>query len=207
MTPYVGTLYGKDILTACFRDSLFNTNLTMKLMRTELCKNVITLMPRIKACMAEDLLAFFMIAYFAKSFVGLDKANFYNYCYGRGLTGRAGIDINVFEKYCSQAFVCDSLKEFLTHQGTLEEYTETYQEIEKRLVNHCISSWRRLDFEERKNGLDILTTMWGADRVLYIFLEDSIVPSAKIESAPNMNTENIYSQRDAVLKEFLNGKI
>lgn len=207
--PYHGTLYGKDILTACFEKGNYNSNLAMKLFRTELCKKAMDNMPPLNACMAEDLLAYFVIAYYAEVFVGLSDANYYCYCYGRGLTGRTGIDLNIFKKYCTQATVAKNLKGFLEQQGVFQEYSDVYAKIEKRLVDHCVSSWRRLTPDERKSGLRVFADTWGAERTLQIFLQDSFFPPAKVvPGEPGTTLEPVLGQpRDEVLQEFRQGKI
>lgn len=207
--PYRGTLYGPDILTVCFEQGGYNSNLAMKLMRTELCKKAMENMPPLNACMAEDLLAYFVIAYYAQTFVGLPNANYYCYCYGRGLTGRAGIDLNIFKKYCTQSTVAESLKTFLEQQGAFEQYSVIYQKIEKRLVDHCVSSWRRLDAEERQQGIQVFMDTWGAERTLEVVLRDSFSPPAKV--APGMpgvtQDPMLGGPRDEVLQEFRRGEI
>jgi len=207
--PYHGTLYGKDILVACFEEGRYNSNLTMKLLRTKLCKKAMKNMPSLNACMAEDLLAYFVIAYYAEVFVGLPSTSYYCYCYGRGLTGRAGIDLDIFKKYCTQATIAESLKGFLEQRGALQEYYAVYAKIEKRLVDHCVSSWRRLTPEERELGLQVFIDTWGAERTLWVFLQESFTPPAKV--APNSlgASEMILPEqpRDSVLQEFRQGKI
>ncbi|MCI8650782.1 MAG: glycosyltransferase family 2 protein [Anaerotruncus sp.] len=206
--PYHGTLYGKDILATCFEKGGYNSNLAMKLLRTELYKKAMENMPSLNACMAEDLLAYFVIAYYAEIFVGLPGTNYYCYCYGRGLTGRSGIDLDIFKRYCTQATIAESLKDFLEQQGAFQEYSVIYTKIEKRLVDHCISSWRRLTPEEREVGLQVFIDTWGAERTLRAFLQESFVPSAQV--MPNVSSVKwimLEYPRDKVLQEFRQGQI
>lgn len=207
--PYHGTLYGKDILTACFGQGSYNSNLAMKLMKTELCKKAMENMPPLNACMAEDLLAYFVIAYYAETFVGLPNANYYCYCYGRGLTGRAGIDLDIFKKYCTQATVAESLRAFLEQRGALQEYSEIYDRIEKRLVDHCVSSWRRLTPEERQQGIQVFMDTWGAERTLQVFLQESFTPPARVQPGVAGIAEEpmLGGPKDEVLQEFRQGRI
>lgn len=207
--PYHGTLYGKDILTACFEEGAYNSNLAMKLMRTELCKKAMENMPVLNACMAEDLLAYFVIAYYAETFVGLPNANYYCYCYGRGLTGRAGIDLNIFKKYCTQATVAENLRTFLEQKGAFQEYSEVYYKIEKRLVDHCVSSWRRLTPEERQQGIQVFMDTWGAERTLQVFLQESFTPPARVHPGllGLVDEPMLGGPKDEVLQEFRQGQI
>ena len=187
----------------------YNSNLAMKLLRTELYKKAMENMPSLNACMAEDLLAYFVIAYYAEVFVGLPGANYYCYCYGRGLTGRAAIDIDIFKKYCTQATVAKSLKDFLEQQGTLEEYNIIYKKIEKRLVDHCVSSWRRLTPEERESGVQVFIDTWGAEQTLRVFLQESFIPPAKVapRGAGDIREIMLEYPKDRVLQEFQQGQI
>lgn len=207
--PYHGTLYGKDILTACFEKGLYNSNLAMKLIKTELCKKAMEKMPLLNACMAEDLLAYFVIAYFAQTFVGLPGANYYCYCYGRGLTGRNGIDLDIFKKYCTQATVAENLRVFLEQEQALDDYQNIYAKIEKRLVDHCVSSWRRLTPEERQQGIQVFMDTWGAERTLGVFLQDTFAPPAQVAPGSLGSAEDLIlgDAKDEVLQEFRQGKI
>lgn len=204
--PYNGTLYGKDILSVCFEQNGYNSNLAMKLLKTELCKKALEMMPMLNACMAEDLLAYFVIAYYAEVFVGLPNTSYYCYCYGRGLTGRSGIDLDIFKKYCTQAYVVEGLRVFLEQQDTFQEYSDIYAKIESRLMNHCLSSWRRLEPEERRAGLQIFADSWGIERTVQAFLQEGFSPAAKVK--PGSVVEPLLGQpRDAVLEEFHQGEI
>lgn len=207
--PYHGTLYGKDILTACFDQGAYNSNLAMKLIKTDLCKKAMEKMPLLNACMAEDLLAYFIISYYAETFVGLPGTSYYCYCYGRGLTGRSGIDLNIFKKYCTQATVAENLRAFLEREKALDTHQNVYAKIEKRLVDHCLSSWRRLTFEERQQGIQVFLDTWGAERTLQAFLQESFTPSARVMpgAVGSTNEPMIGEPKDEVLLEFQQGQI
>lgn len=210
MTPYPGIIAGNtEILNKCFQDSAFNSNLCTKFIRTEICKKTLAYTNLEAACMAEDLLAFFVIAYFSHVFVGTDK-KYYHYCYGRGLTGKNTINIDTFSKYCTQAKIVDSLKNFLQTNNIYEEYSHLYECIKKRLLSHCLGSWKRLTGVERGEGYKLLISHWGCEQLLdYIFTYEIVTPSAYV-SPTSEKLVYIQPQNDSrsiVLSEFYNGKI
>ena len=207
MTPYVGSLVGKEILTKCFIYRAFNSNLSSKFIRTSICKKSIGYTLLQHACMAEDLYAFFVMAFFSNVMVGTEK-KYYTYCYGRGLTGRLQIDLNTFKNYCSQADVSTAIANFLKLQNCYEDYVEIHKSIEQRLLDHCIGSWRRLSSEERDKGILELQNHWGYESIIkYVFFRDLITPSAYIPPHSISDNPIMHDSKEEVLIQYRKGEI
>ena len=120
LLPYIGKLLGKEVFEGAFRYRKFRFSIWNKIYRASLCKEVFkNFDDNENIFKAEDLCAFFRLAYLAKSYMGIEE-KFYHYRFGAGLTGRSSIDLNAFETYCKQSIVPEKCRTFLIDQGAFE---------------------------------------------------------------------------------------
>ncbi len=97
------TLTGKDVFIKTFEESKIIFVLWGKLIKKNVLQKVFESIPCIECTMGEDYLLFFLISYYAKSYIGI-KALVYKYYYNSGVT--AGSIITNIEKWkmvCSSA--------------------------------------------------------------------------------------------------------
>jgi len=162
LLPYIGKLLGKEVFEGAFRYRKFRFSIWNKIYRASLCKEVFKNFDDYENIFkAEDLCAFFRLAYLAKSYMGIEE-KFYHYRFGAGLTGRSSIDLNAFETYCKQSIVPEKCRTFLIDQGAFEEYKDIYESIKKDLLNECINAWfSYLSLSDSAAGFKCLVKYWN----------------------------------------------
>lgn len=170
--PYIGCLYGTDILEECFEKEGYNYNLVDKIYSAELCKKAFAHIDEMQCCMAEDMLLYFLLAYFAESYSGItDKL--YNYNFGIGVSRPGKLDLEGLDKRCTSAEACFTINRFLVGQKVLHQYQVIYTKIERRLLSDNFDAWYyRLPVEDRESGYAIFEKHWGKDKVMLSFLYD-----------------------------------
>ena len=136
--PYRGRLEKEDVLKGCFVDGKYQFSLWNKIYRSKICKKAFSYMGKDYLCMAEDKLAYFMIAFFAKSYSGVNTRACYNYYYGRGGFGKNQISTERFERYCLGIRAADRAAEFLDSQGKLDQYKDMIYKFRRGIVANCL---------------------------------------------------------------------
>lgn len=163
IAPYPGRLEGADVFRACFRDGKYQFTIWNKLFDAGLCKRAFGLLPDGHVVMAEDLFAFFAIAFLARSYMGVGDARAHRYRFGGGLTGGREYPWERFVIQCGQAAVVRGLRGFLEQQGAWTEHWPVHDRILAQLAEGCAWAWlRRLPAADQARGFDLLVECWGA---------------------------------------------
>ena len=170
--PYEGKIEKESVLKSCFVDEKYNYNLVNKIYKTELCKKAFANLDDRYYCMAEDLLAYFVLSYYAESYAGItDKL--YNYNFAIGVSKPGALDLEGLDRRCAGAESVAAVERFLTGQGTFDEYQDAYQKIERRILSDNFDAWYyRLPSDKREEGYAIFEKHWGKDKVILGLLYD-----------------------------------
>lgn len=116
LAPLERRLKGREVFTECFLKKSYGFTLWNKLIRTELCKRAFSKMKGGYLPKAQDLYTYFVVAYFAESYLGWKSKCYHHYCFGRGVTANAAMTLDKFQRYCMQAKVRDALEAFCHEQ-------------------------------------------------------------------------------------------
>lgn len=172
VVPYEGGRIQGNVLEACFRDEKYNYNLVNKIYKATLCKKAFEAMDDRHYCMAEDMLAYFVLAYFADTYMGIpDKL--YNYNFAIGVSRPGKLDLDGLDKRCYGADSIAAVKRFLDKQGTFDRYKEVYKRMERRILSDNFDAWYyRLPIEERDKGYAVFEKHWGKEKVILGLLYD-----------------------------------
>lgn len=161
--PYIGELYGKDVFLACFKEKKYRFSLWNKIYNSKLCKRAFKNIKEEKLPKGQDKYAYFVIAYCAESYKGIEGHCFYNYKFGNGVTGHNYLSKETFIRYCSMAKVAVAMSEFLKAEETFELYEDAYRIAKDELLADCSNQWKNhLHDEEKAKAFDLMCTYWGA---------------------------------------------
>lgn len=164
--PFSGYLYGNRVFDACFKEKKYRFNLWNKIYKTEICKSAFSFIENVPIPKAQDLYAYFIISWLAKSYYGIED-KFYHYRYGAGLTGslaKAGVER--FRVYCSQKDVADKIRHFLCIQDAWDAYASVWFDLYNELLNECLWYWiNNIEPVDGAESFDLLTGFWGKDTV------------------------------------------
>lgn len=182
--PYAGRLEGPQVFEACFRDEKFGFSIWNKIYSAKLCRKAFAHIPDGSFPKAQDLWAFFILCFFARSYLGQENACYYHYRFGSGLTGHNQMPLTQFETYCTQARVSLGIRRFLQEQGVLEKYLDVHRKIHDDLLLECVWNWlRHLAPHDQGRGFDMLVAAWGADDVASCWVWRREYDKARMELA------------------------
>ncbi len=162
LRPCPERLEGREVFEGFFREGRFRHTLWNKLYTAELCRKAFARVEDGSFPKGQDLYAFVLLAYFARSYAGFPGLDLVYYRFGSGITGRSWMGLGHFERFCRQARVPGAIRRFFEAEGVLEAYRGDYDRMHGQLLNDCLYNWRTtLLPEDRPQGFDRLVEAWG----------------------------------------------
>lgn len=215
LKPYEQRVEGKDILRLCFVEDKFDFNITDKLWVGKICKKAFARIGDQRMVAAEDRYAFFLLAYFADSYLGISDAAYYNYNVGIGITGGDQLDLERFEKRCTGAMAVQAVWRFLEEQGETEKYQEEFRLFKDKILWDCVYCWYyKLDSSDHGMGYDHLLTYWEPDQITsaiartFFEQEDNILlmtnDSEKMNHYKNIGIYYRFKESESMLNDIKN---
>lgn len=167
LTPFEGRIEGPAVFEDCFIHKKYFITLWNKVFRAELCKKAFEHMEDKYLPKAQDLYSFFIIAYFAQSYFGWNGDCLHNYCLGRGVVGSSSMNLDKFERYCTQVNVAKAMRIFSEKQNTLDKTEVVINRYYTQWIKECLQLWKQeLPVAYAAEGWDILCKYWGIEEVL-----------------------------------------
>lgn len=190
VVPYRGTISHGNVLEACFRDEKYNYNLVNKIYRATLCKKAFSKLDDQHYYMAEDMLTYFVLSYFADTYRGISN-KLYNYNFAIGVSRPGRLDLDGLDKRCCGADSIAAVKRFLEQQGVFKKYESIYKKMERRILSDNFDAWYyRLPCDNREEGYTIFEGHWGKDKVILGLLYDVENKQYDINQKARMIEEN-----------------
>lgn len=159
-------LFGEKIFFDCFKKKKHPHSVICKVMTSELCKKVYSQVMDDNIVMGEDLYAYFMMSYYAKTFRSINK-KLYKYNLGRGVTGGKKFSFGLFKKYCKMGDFFQDLEKFLERENASTKHKKLLAKIKNNycdmLVHDYLYYAPEEDKEEAKN---LLVKSYGEGEVL-----------------------------------------
>lgn len=162
IAPYVGSLNDSEVLESCFAEGKYRHTLWNKIYSADVCKEAHAHMVDGRCDIAEDFYTYFLIAFFAKSYVGVAGKRYYNYSYGTGVTSGRTVDLSKLGKLCRQSYAIESIRKFLAENNLSARYSGLCQKAADDYVSGCVWNWfSLLPKEDAPAGFDMLLAAWG----------------------------------------------
>lgn len=167
LASYPYPLKGKEILLKCFQETKYRWNLCNKVFSAALCRKALLNREQVRLTYAEDALAYFMIAYYARSYRSHKGDPLYCYYYGRGITGQIREDRKTFREVCDAALVVKQMRAFLALEKAGASYESAVRSFEKIFLRNSVNHFLN-HVEEADKGIcfDKLIDKWPASDVL-----------------------------------------
>lgn len=163
LRPFSHRLKDAQILEEFCNKKSFCQN-WMKIYRTSVCKQAYSEMEDRFQVMAEDYYAFFLIAYHAKSYLGWNSPVLYNRCIRKRETEFSTVNLEKFQKICSQANVADSLEKFCQAHDIWNQYGQAITTQRQCWLRGCVRTWmEKLPSEYGTKGMELMLSYWGAE--------------------------------------------
>ncbi len=164
---FSGSLCGKEIVDACFINNKYGYSIWNKAYNGSMARMAFSKMEDVLIPLGEDNYAYFVLAYFAKTFRGAPGRYVYRYHYGAGFTGRGTMSIADWARTMSLSFSADLIKTFLDQQQVFELYANTYFAARKHMVEYAFAHFRReISFSDKTQAIRMALEHWRYEEVL-----------------------------------------
>lgn len=171
MKPALCRVEAENLIEACWKKRLFGFQLWNKIYNGRLCRYAFEQIRDGEYPKAQDLYAFFLIAYYAHSYIGIEDV-LYRYHFGLGVTGRQYMELKQFDTLLTQRKVWEALKDFLEKKGDTE-FQDILDGIYRHFLNECIERWlNNLHPEYVSEGFEHLCQAWG-EKEVFLRMADS----------------------------------
>jgi glycosyltransferase involved in cell wall biosynthesis len=224
LVPYYGRLKGYEIMDFSYIYHVINWNLWNKIFTNEVCKKAIENLDYGYFPKANDLVFFFAICSYAKSYLGLHTSPYYYYYYGAGSTGRKLIDLDNLERLAAKRNAAKYLQNYIEIRTINDEYRSIYQNLDTRFLDDVLSHWiNHLPEDKLLEGYKIIRSYWDDDEIvnhiirnhsktykkIVDFLKSQESLSKYMTISNNSNTDHIQYSKKSCKKplELLQSKI
>lgn len=167
LAPFSGRLEGDDLCEKCFVEKKFSFQIWNKLFRGDLCRAAMREFPDGRFPKAQDLLAVYILLFFARSYQGMQTGPMYMYRVGVGVTGGNVLTRRQIAGYAAQSLIPRAIRAFLEQKGAFDEREESYLAVEQQLSG---DSFARLCGHvaraDRACAFDVYCEQWGAEKVV-----------------------------------------
>ena len=167
--PFIGTINEEEnLLKSCWIEKKFGIELWSKIYNGQLCRKAFHYIEDGSFPRAQDLYAFFIISYFAKTYHGIPDI-LYSYKLGSGISGETFLTMRQFRALVLQKNVLDAIQRFTQYSHIFEKtYTEEIlQELHKRFLNAIVWNWLyHLKKEDKTEAWHMMVGIWGKREII-----------------------------------------
>lgn len=187
-------LFSYKILFECFKKKRYAHNVIGKVIRNDLCQKVYNRVVDDKIVMCEDMYAYFMLSYFAKTFKSTNK-KLYNYNLGRGVTGGKTYSYGLYKKYCQIGYLFFDLEKFLKENNAEKEYFNLVSKMKKKYCDMLVYDYcYEVEEENKKEAGELLSNAYGegekGENEFHPNIQKSIDENIKLGKFP----ENLFGK-------------
>lgn len=198
--PYQQKVYDEDILTFCFKDKKIIWNLWNKIYKAEVCKLAFSKIGSLYLNMCEDMYTFFIIAFYASSYLGVNE-KFYHYRFGAGITGKRQVwDDKRVNDLCHMAYVVPLLKKLVSSKKQCKFYEDIFDGFNRDFLNAALSGLSNLSSEANKvRCMELYCSRFG-ERSAY----DCVVTRLNNQEEAILNLSRQLHEREQVITNLSN---
>ena len=164
--PYIRKIEADNLISACWKEKKFAFTLWNKIYNGDICRLAFSRIEPGAYPKAQDLYAFFVIAYYSRTYMGIDET-LYKYNFGLGITGDDNIDLRKYSTLLTESRIYGALVRFMENKPDNEEYEEILESVHEGLFNECFVRWRdNLSKDLKNEGFELLVGAFGFKTVL-----------------------------------------
>lgn len=164
--PCLEEIRAENLIFSCWKEKKMGFSLWNKIFNGEICRQAFADVEDGFYPKAQDLYAFFLIAYYSRSYMGIEN-RLYRYMFGIGVTGSDYISIPKFDVMMTEKQIWECLVRFIDKKQEQEKYKEILDGIYQHFLADCVSRWQNnLQTENISEGFDHLVDTWGLEDVI-----------------------------------------
>ncbi len=168
-SPVSGELYGRKILTSCFKDHAYAFSVACKAYPAPLVRRAFDALGDVWADAGEDALEYFAISFFAEIYRGLPQCRFYTYHLGDGASEHEGQTAEEFQRSLRLIDHVEAIEAFLDAQGPKAhaELADVYEFHWNDQLGVLLRNWLQdVRPQDKLQTLEAIMDRWPKERVI-----------------------------------------
>lgn len=167
LEPYCGKIEGDRLCRECFVEKCFGFQIWNKLFAGDICRKAMRSFPDGRFPKAQDMLAVYVLLFYARSYQGVRTKPLYRYRVGVGVTGGNVLSRGQIAGYAAQSLIPRAVAAFLEQNGAKEAHEDELCAIEERLWADSFARLKNsVAREDRAYAFDEYCRTWGAPKVI-----------------------------------------
>ena len=163
LAPFKGKLNNDDLFKACFNEDKYIWTLPNKCFKASVCKKAISFLPDARIQRGEDIVIYFAIAFFSKSYYGLADKDLYLYNFGNGQDNYRQIDLKEYEGFLESRAAFDGIESFLSSVDHQPFHETGAISMGHKLARNCVLKAKTLlKPDEKAAGYRAFIDTWGS---------------------------------------------
>ena len=166
LLPYMKKIEDANLVFSCWEEKKFGFTLWNKIFDGDLCRKAFWEVEDGFFPKAQDVYAFFLIAYHCRSYMGIED-KLYKYMFGVGVTGSNYITIEKFDILLTEKKMWECLVRFIDKKQERTKYQEILDGIYKHFLSDCVGRWEKnIHIEDASEAFEHLADVWGLEAVI-----------------------------------------
>jgi len=159
--PCLERLEDENLVKLCWEEERFHFQIWNKIYQGNLVREAFLEVENGSFPKAQDLYAFFIIAFHAKTYLGIENI-LYKYKFGLGVTGGNTVTLKKFKVLLTEKYVGDALLRFVQSKGLEKDLGSIVYNIQEHFLNECYCRWQNnLEYETKNEGFRLLCNTFG----------------------------------------------
>lgn len=151
VASYLGEIRSKSIVFDCWRDKKFGFQIWNKIYQGKLVRKAFQEIEDGSFPKAQDLYAFFVMAYYAQSYYGIEE-QLYKYKFGLGSSGGNKMTLDKYRVMLTEVRVAEALGKFIANKQEKEELQPLVATLYEGFLSECFNKWHSNLFEKDKKA-------------------------------------------------------
>ena len=172
LLPYMGELEARiqgEMVDFCFNQKKFTPSLWNKIYRADVVKYAARYYADERFNISEDLYLFYLIAFFAKSYYGIDEES-YNYRFGAGITGgMRELSEQRFADKMKQGNILKLLAAFSDQHDSVAITTMALEQIKNTFARDVVYNW--IHDGRHLNGIKYVLDYFDGSELFSVLIE------------------------------------
>ena len=164
--PCLEEIHEENLIFSCWEEKKIGFSLWNKIFNGKICRQAFADVEDGFYPKAQDMYAFFLIAYYSRSYIGIED-RLYRYMFGIGVTGSNYISIPKFDIMMTEKCIWECLVRFIDKKQKHKKYQKILDGIYQYFLSDCVNRWQNnLQPENISEGFEHLVNTWGLEDVV-----------------------------------------
>lgn len=199
LQPCLDKIQTENLISSLWQDGKIGPDLWNKIYDGIICRKAFAEMEDIFVTVEPDWYALFLLTYYAKSYIGIEK-KLYKCMFDGDSTDNKYISMSAFDAVMKEKDVWKCLVRFVENRHEKEKYQQILDDVYQCILSDCVNKWaNNLLAEDVSEGFEHLINVWGMENVIPKLVDenwkDSVYIAEKMTEVERFKTSRKQNDR------------